>query len=172
MLPRKLRSATLVALAALTGGCSATNAQRDAPSTPQELAGCYRLELWPGESGPAVEQRRAAWGSAPVLKLDTMQLTAWPSLTQQYGTVFVAYSITASGQVRDHPFNYWRFMDGDSLYVGHPGALAGVSMKLRIEGQDLSGSITSFTDVRMEGRPSTATTPIRARRMECPPDAR
>jgi len=167
-----LRSLALMSAVGLAGAGSASNAQRETPFSPEQVAGCYRLELWPDESGGQVERRRAAWGSAPILKLDSIKLTAWPSLVQQYGTVFVAFSITESGQVRDHPFNYWRFMDGDSLYVGHPGALAGVSMKVRIEGQDLSGSITSFTDVRMEGRPSTATTPLRARRVECPPSGR
>jgi hypothetical protein len=130
------------------------------------------LELYPDESGADAEKKRAEWNIPEYVALESDPLTTWPSLTQQYGTVFKAFSITELGQVRDHPFNYWRFMGGDSLYVGHPGALAGVSMEVRIEGQDLSGGITSFTDVRMEGRPSTVTTPVRARRVECPRNRR
>jgi hypothetical protein len=126
------------------------------------------LDLWPDDSGPDVERRRAAWGSAPLVQLDTARLTAWPSLLQQYGTVFVAASITSEGQVRDHPFNYWRLAAEDSVYVSHPGALAGVTLALRIEGQDLRGEIFSFSDVRVEGRPLTVTSPVRARRVECP----
>ncbi|MDH3457891.1 MAG: hypothetical protein OER90_13715 [Gemmatimonadota bacterium] len=142
------------------------------PFSPEQVAGCYRLTLWPDESGPDVERRRAGWGSAPILKLDTTRLTAWPSLNQRYGTVFTAFSITESGEVRDHPFNYWRFMDGDSVYVGHPAAFAGVSIEAQIEGQDLVGTIISFSDVRREGRPSGATSPVRAVRMECPDSVR
>lgn len=171
MPPGGLRSAILVVLAALTGGCSATNARHDPPSTPQELAGCYRLELWPGESGPDMERRRGAWGSAPIVQLDTARLTAWPNLTERYGVVFVAASITEAGEIRDHPFNYWRLTAGDSLYVGHPGALAGVSMELHIEGADLRGVISSFSDVRV-GRPSTVTIPVRAQRVDCPRSGR
>lgn len=163
------RSAALIlsALWMVVGGCSASNAQRDRVTLPEQVSGCYELELWPGESGPQAERQRAAWSSAPTVKLDTAKLTTWPSLVQQYGTVFVAHSIT-EGRAWDHPFNYWRLVAGDSLFVGHPGALAGVSMTLHIEGQDLRGEITSFTDVPVEGKPTTRTAPVFARRVECP----
>ena len=167
MFLRRPGAAMLVVLAALAVACSASTAQRQVPSSPEQVSGCYRLELWPSESGPDVERRRAAWGSAPLLRLDTMRLTAWPSLVQRYGTVFVAFSITASGQVRDHPFNYWRFIGGDSVFVGHPGALAGASMELRRHGKELGGVISSFTDVWEEGRPLKVTAPVRAHRVEC-----
>ena len=157
-----------IVLTALLGGCSPSNARQEGAPLSGQVSGCYRLELWPGESGPETERRRAAWGTAPTVRLDTTRLTAWPSLLQAYGTVFVAYSITESGEVRDHPFNYWRFVAGDSLFVGHPGALAGVSMMLHMEGQDLRGEITSFSDVRVEGRPSTTKSPVLARRVTCP----
>jgi hypothetical protein len=157
----------LSALWTAVGGCSASNTQRDRLPLPEQVAGCYELEFWSGEPGPEAERQRAAWGSAPTVKLDTAKLTVWPSLVQQYGTVFVAHSIT-EGRAWDHPFNYWRFVAGDSLFIGHPGALAGVSMTLHIEGQDLRGEITSFTDERVEGKPSTGTAPVLARRVECP----
>jgi hypothetical protein len=115
-----------------------------------------------------VDRRRAAWGQAPLVQLDTTTLTAWPSLVQRFGTVFVAHSITDAGEVRDHPFNYWRFMDADSVFVGHPGALAGVTMELELRGGDLYGRISSHTDVWEEDRPSTLSAPVRAHRVECP----
>ncbi len=136
--------------------------------SPEQVAGCYRLELWPGESGPEAERKRSAWSVPPQVKLDTEPLTAWPSLVEQYGAVFVAHSISASGEFRDHPFQYWRFVDGDSLYVGHPRAFAGVSLELKIDGRDLRGQITSFTDVPAEGKPPRVTAPVLARRVECP----
>jgi hypothetical protein len=164
-----MRLALLIGLVATTlAGCSRTGAEQAEGAHPQRLAGCYGLELWPGESGTDVERRRAAWGSAPTVKLDTVRLTAWPSLLQQYGQdVFVAHSITDEGRVQDHPFAYWRFIETDSLFVGHPRALAGVSMELVIEGQDLRGVTMSFTDVSAEG-PSTSRAPVLARRIECP----
>lgn len=162
------RSISLPVLVTMMASCSASSSQRDDALSPEQVAGCYRLDVWPGESGPEAEQKRAGWNVPPFVKLDTEALTAWPSLTQQYGSVFAAYSITASGEVRDHPFHYWRFVDGNSLYVGHPRAFAGVSLDLAIEGQDLRGEITSFTDVRMEGKPSSAAAPVLARRVDCP----
>ena len=167
MLLQRLRAVTPMVLVALAGACAASTAQRQVPSSSEQISGCYRLELWPGESGPAVEQRRAAWGSAPLVQLDTVRLTAWPSLVQQYGIVFTAYSITSSGEVRDHPFNYWRFVGGDSVFVGHPGALAGVSMELQLQGQDLHGVMSSFSDEWEEGRSSKVIAPVRAHRVEC-----
>jgi len=158
----------LIGLAAVLAGCSRSGAQQDEATHPRRLAGCYSLELWPGESGPDVERRRAAWGSAPTVKLDTAVLTGWPGTTQQYGNVFVAHSITDAGRVQDHPFGYWRFTGSDSLFVGHPGAFAGVSMELAIDGQHLRGEIRSFTDVVSEDKPSTSSGPVLARRVECP----
>jgi hypothetical protein len=161
-------SVSLLVLVAMTANCSASSAQRGDALSPERVAGCYRLDLWPGESGPEAEQERAAWSVPPQVKLERDTLTAWPSLVQQYGTVFLAHTISASGEVRDHPFQYWRFVNGDSLYVGHPRAFAGVSLDLEIEGRDLRGQITSFTDVRMEDKPSRVTAPVLARRVECP----
>lgn len=159
-------------LAGFAGACSASNTQRDVLSSPEQVSGCFQLELYPDESGPDAEKERAEWNIPEYVVLGSDPLTTWPSLTQQYGTVFVATSVTADGQTRDHPFNYWRFTTGDSLYVGHPGALAGVSLALHIEGQDLRGEIASFTDVRVEGRSSAVTAPVRAKRVECPSDRR
>ena len=161
-----MRFVMLTGLAATLAGCSSSGAQNEAH--PQRLAGCYELELWPGESGPEVEERRAAWGNAPVIKLDTTALTGWPGITRQYGEAFVAYTITDAGRVQDHPFGYWRFMGNDSLFVGHPGALAGVSMKLVIDGQGLHGEMMAFTDVVSADRPSTSRAPVLARRVDCP----
>jgi hypothetical protein len=157
----------LIGLATMLAGCSRSGAQQT-DARPQRLAGCYRLELWPGEAGPEVERRRAAWGTAPIVRLDTTALTGWPAVTQQYSNAFVAHSITERDGVQDHPFGYWRFMGHDSLFVGHPGALAGVSMEVAIEGQNLRGEIRSFTDVLSPDRPSTSTSPVLAHRIECP----
>jgi hypothetical protein len=158
----------LIGLAAALASCSGSGAQQSEGPQPRRVAGCYSLTLWPGESGPEMERRRAAWGSAPLVKLDTVALVGWPSVTQRYGQAFAAQSITDAGRIQDHPFGYWRFMGSDSLFVGHPGALAGVSMELVIRGQDLGGEIVSFTDVPREGRPSTAKSPVLARRVTCP----
>lgn len=163
-----MRLAMLIGLAAILAACSRSGAEQAEGAHPQRIAGCYGLELWPGESGADVERRRAAWGNAPTVKLDTVRLTAWPSLLQLYGeNVFVAQSIMEDRRVQNHPFAYWRFIGTDSLFVGHPRALAGVSMALMIEGQDLRGETRSFTDVSVEG-PSTSSAPVLARRIECP----
>jgi hypothetical protein len=122
-----------------------------------------------GACSASIAQQEA---SSPDRVVDTERLTAWPGLVQQYGVVFVAYSVTALGEVRDHPFNYWRFMGEDSLFVGHPGALAGVSMELQVRGQDLHGVINSFSDVWEGDKHSTVTTSVRAHRVECPGNGR
>ena len=158
----------LIGLATVLTGCSRSGAQDEA-AHPQRLAGCYSLELWPGESGPGVEHRRATWGNAPIVQLDTTRMKDWPSLLKQYGPdVFVALSITDAGRVQDHPFAYWRFTGIDSIYVGHPRAFAGVDLALAFDGQDLSGEIRAFTDVAAEDTPSTSSAPVLARRVDCP----
>lgn len=156
-------------LAAAISGCGAARAPEAQASLQDSVAGCYELRLWPDRSDPAVEEERAAWGLMPIVQLDTLPLTDWPHLRQQYGEVFAARSYLEGGRAFDHPFGYWRPEDGDSLFVGHPMALAGMSMMLAVAGTNLEGLMTSFTDVLEEGRPSTVTAPVRALRIECPP---
>jgi hypothetical protein len=159
----------LILLLAAIAGCSAARAPEAQTSLQDSVAGCYELRLWPDRSDPAVEEERAAWGFMPIVQLDTLPLTNWPHLQQQYGDVRVARSYLEGGRAFDHPFGYWRPAEGDSLFVGHPMALAGMSMTLAAAGENLEGRMTSFTDIIEEGRPSTVTAPVRAFRIECPP---
>ena len=150
-------------------GCGTARAPEAQTSLPNSAAGCYELLVWPDRSDPAVEEERAAWGRTPIVELDSLPLTEWAHLQQEYGAVFVARSYLEGGRAYNHPFGYWRPAAGDSLFVGHPMALAGLSMTLAVAGTNLEGLITSFTDVLEEGRPSTVTAPVRARRIQCPP---
>lgn len=135
----------------------------------ETVSGCYRLELYPGETGADAEKKREEWIFPPYVQLEPDPLTGWPSLQQRYEQVFVARTRDETGSVKTAPFAYWRPLDGDSLYVGHPGALAGMSMTLRVVGRDLEGEIRAFTDVRPEAvARGTVSAPIRARRVECP----
>ena len=106
----------LLSNVAFVVGCGATHSQEQDAPMQDRVAGCYRLELWPGESGPEAEEKRAGWNIPPGVALETAVLTGWPSLTQQYGeNVFVARSFDAAGQWRSTPFGYWRPLGGDSL---------------------------------------------------------
>lgn len=158
----------VILLVAAIAGCSAARAPEAQTSLLDSVAGCYELALWPERSDPGVEEERAAWGLMPVVELDTVPLADWPHLRQQYGEVYVARSYLEGGRAFDHPFGYWRPAEGDSLFVGHPMALAGMSMTLVVAGANLEGLMTSFTDVLEERRPSSVTAPVEGRRIECP----
>ncbi len=135
----------------------------------EAVSGCYRLELYPDETGADAEKKRAEWHIPEYVALESEPLTDWPSLLQTYDQVFVARTLDQAGAARATPFNYWRPVEADVLYVGHPGALAGLSMTLRIVGENLEGEILAFTDVRPQaGGTGKASAPIRARRVECP----
>jgi hypothetical protein len=162
----------MAAVLVLVSACSAARAPEAQTSLQDSVAGCYELRLWPERADPEAEEERATWGLMPIVELDTLPLTDWPQLAQQYGEVFVARSYLEGGRAFDHPFGYWRPAEGDSLFVGHPMALAGMSMTVAPVGEDLEGLMTSFTDILEEGRPSSVTAPVRALRVECPPDSR
>ena len=165
-----LRSAGLSAAIALgiSGGCVGSAQRPGAP--PPAIAGCYQLTLWPDEQGPEAEEKRAAWRVPTIVRLDTAVFTAWPSLTQRYGDSVHQARGFWDGRWQEHPFIYWRPHPGDSIYVGHPGALAGVSLVLHTRGQILRGLMTAHTDtpITTPADRARSTAPVEARRLTCP----
>lgn len=133
------------------------------------LAGCYRIEVWPEGSGPQAEAERPRWNVPEIIRLDADPMTEWPSLAQRLGEVFVART-WLEGRWTEHPFAYWRTAAaGDSVYVAHPAAFAGLTLELATGEEGLEGQVVSFTDVRREAQPSGATAPVRVVPVACPP---
>lgn len=156
-----------VLLLVIGAGCA--GGQR--PQTlPGAIAGCYQLTLWPDETGLTVEERRAVWRVPTVIRLDTAGFTAWPSLTRRYGDSLYSARGWWEGRWQEQPFIFWRPLAGDSIYAGHPGALAGVSLVLAIRGEILRGVITAHTDtpIRDSAARARSRAPVEARRVSCP----
>jgi hypothetical protein len=169
---RRPRSSTLGALGAelsIMIGAGCAGGQRPG-ALPVAVAGCYRLTLWPDEPGPDGDEKRAAWRVPTMIRLDTAILTAWPSLTGRFGDSVYQAGGFWEGRWREQPFNFWRPYSGDSIYVGHPGALAGVSLVLDIRGETLRGVMTAHTDTPITDRARRArlSAPVEARRVPCP----
>lgn len=157
----------LVLALVIQASCSAGGSRPRLEQQPEDLAGCYRLELFPDATGPEAEARRAAWNIPSGLGLSTEPLEGWPSMQQRYGEVFAARSYDETGAALNHPFNYWR-VAGDSIVAGHPGALAGLQLTLVREGSELRGWVRAFTDVRVGDEPGADTASVAAVRIECP----
>lgn len=160
---KRVEFGALCWLFAMIGGCGVARTQEAEMPIQERVAGCYRLELQGDPTG---------WRLPSGIVLEAEPLAAWPHLERRYGTVFVARTLADSGKLVDHPFGYWRPLGHDSLFVGHPGAFAGLSMELELVGKDLAGQITAFSDVEEEGQPSRAAAAILARRVDCPTEHR
>jgi hypothetical protein len=96
--------------------------------------------------------------------------TAWPSLTQRYGDSVHQAGSWVEGRWQDYPFIYWPPDPGDSIYVGHPGALSGITLILEVRGQTYRGVITAHTDTPITdpAGPARSSAPVEARRVPCP----
>lgn len=172
-------SLTLISLVAgalvwNAGGCAGSQSRQQdqadpgAQSARASVTGCYRIEVWPEGSDPEAEARRAGWNVPEVVRLTPDPLTEWRALGERYDSVFVART-WLEARWADHPFGYWRpAAAGDSVYVGHPAAFAGLTLELARRGDGLEGRIIAFTDVRREGQPSRTTAPVTATPVACP----
>jgi hypothetical protein len=158
------------ALGLVLATCAGCAGSGQRPGSLPPVAGCYALTLWPDEQGPAADARRAAWTVPAIIRLDTAVFTAWPSLTQRYGDSVHQASSWLEERWQEYPFIYWRPHPGDSIYVGHPGALSGITLVLDIRGQTYRGVITAHTDTPIVDRADRARSfaPVEARRIPCP----
>lgn len=167
----KIDASLILLLAAFAAACANRGQEETAMTmTPESLAGCYELALWPDEMGAQADARRAEWSVPSIVRLETARMTAWPSLINRYGDDVYQARAWSEGRWQDHPFAYWRKQGTDSIYVGHPGALAGVSLMLQSQGDELAGVMTAHTDVRQVGDTAAArpSAPVRARPVDCP----
>lgn len=123
--------------------------------------GCWRLETTSGPGGP-----RPGIGLPVGLRLDSARYTG-PRADSGPSTFFIARSLFAD-RVQDHPFGAWSRPGADSLWVGHPGAYAGVTIRAAGTGDTLLGRIQPHTDVRRPGQqPEPVVYAIRLVRTSC-----
>lgn len=162
------------ALVSQAGGCASSQSRQPdqgdpgARSARASPTGCYRIEVWPEGSDPEAEAKRARWNVPEIVLLTPDPLTEWRALVERYDSVFVART-WLEGRWADHPFGYWRpEAGGDSVYVAHPAAFAGMTLELARSDDGFEGRIIAFTDVRREGQPSRSTAPARAVPVACP----
>ena len=97
------------------------------------------------------------WG----IRLDSAELTGWPTLDARGGGR-AAVTLKAEGPA-DHPFGYWRELDGDSIEVGYPAG-GGIALRLARGELEMSGSARDLGDVN----PSAARPAVRLTRAQCP----
>lgn len=187
--PNGLPFVVLVTVMAVASSCASPGDTREAPSSPQRLAGCWSLQVgeWsaperqepidPDPLPPGVElarpdttpEDRDPEAGLPIgIRLDSLHLTGWPALARRgEEPAYRAVSLTQAG-TRDHPFGYWRPLPPDSLVVGHPAAYAGTILRLRVAAPDtLRGSARAFTDVAEGGRSGDRTASVELRRTGC-----
>lgn len=137
--------------------------------SPVDLIGCYQVTVHPD----GTEADRASWSLPSVIRLSDGPVPEWPGLRQQFGDSVYQVRSWQQERWRDIPFAYWRPVEGDSIHLAHPGALAGVTMVLAVPGDTLEGRITTHTDVLRPGEtvPRTSSAPVEARRVTCPDGA-
>lgn len=100
--------------------------------------------------------------------LDSLPLQGWDRFAERYEKVFQARTFeTPSARAGDTPFAYWRPLEGNSVVVGHPGAMAGMTLRMRERSGELGGTILAFTDVMTPGRTGRDSTAVRIMRTPC-----
>ena len=168
MRPRSEALMSILLFVTIATACA--NRAQDTGFAAETVAGCYETQLWPWESGSEADAKRAGLKIPALIRLASDHMTEWPVLNRRYGDdVFQAYS-WVNGRWRDHPFNYWRPAAEDSIYAGHPGALAGGGLSLAAVDDGFEGLIVTHTDVLQPGDTIGAkgSAPIALRPVDCP----
>ena len=108
-----------------------------------------------------------------LVALSVEPLQGWPAFSERFdGRVFGAHAFTESGRPTDVPFAYWRPRDRDGVVVGHPGALAGVTLEFWREEGEVRGRALAFTDViSPDGETGRDSTLLEVQATACPGDA-
>lgn len=148
-------SALPLAALLLASACASTGSA----NAPERLAGCYYFL-----QDATAESLRLPWG----VRLVDEPLDGWPALQQLEG-VRLATTLTPEGD-EDHPFGYWRPLEGDSVQIGYPAG-GGLSLRLMPEPDlaHLEGIARPVGDVRpLDGDAAPGPTPVRLMRARCP----
>ena len=125
----------------LAGSCHG-DPEEVAPPAADSLAGCWALEVAPADGGDWRPVDRP--GVPPAVRLEAVRLDSAEVPGRQPARR--ARSLV-DGRERDHPFAAWRFLREDSLWVGHPAAYAGHTLRLARGGDTLVGTLATYTDV-------------------------
>jgi hypothetical protein len=133
------------------------------------VAGCYRLDdgTWRADSVRAGDVSTKFTPLA--FELAEEVLRGWDPIQSSDRPMFVVRDPLTRRS--DASFTYWQLVDSTSetIRIANPLALAGATLTLRIDGRDLAGTITVFTDAIEKDKPYEVTRPVRARRITCPP---
>jgi hypothetical protein len=131
-------------LVTAAGACAGEGGDRladeEGPSAAEVASGwqgCYTLSA-----------EEEGWRLPRAVALDSLPLQGRESFTARYEQVFRARSYReGESEARDTPFAYWRPVGADSAVLGHPGALAGVTLRIARDGDGVRGTALSFSDV-------------------------
>lgn len=164
---RKLQRLFLALLVpALFSGCGGGGAgegegagSESVAAGPSAWAGCYTL-------APQAE----GWRVPAAVALDTASLEGWEAFSRRHeGRVYRARSFQSlEGSPGDSPFAYWRPLGtGDSVSLGHPGALAGMTLRMTRREGAIKGTLLTFTDALTPGESGRDSTTARVERVPC-----
>jgi hypothetical protein len=121
------------------------------------IAGCYYFER-----DAAADQLQLPWG----VRLLDRPLEGWP-LARQYEGVRVATTLTGQDEA-DHPFGFWRPLNGDSIQIGYPAG-GGLSLRLDIQPGRLAGTAHPVGDALPLGAtPDRTPRPVALMHARCP----
>lgn len=131
------------------------------------LAGCWAVESGEWVDTPEQLEPPDAWAdSASVtwsLRFDTVPPPMFPEARPEARRA----DTFLEGAWRDHPFQRW-WTAGDSLFIDHPAAFAGTTLRL-VSGDDgFTGVATAHTDAQVAGEPTESYAAIRLRPAACP----
>lgn len=130
------------------------------PSSPVELAGCWSLETGRTDGGPWEPVDPARLPEA--VRLDSVRIGA--GYGAAFDSAYRAWSIVDGG-LRDHPFRAWRLVDADSVWIGHPAAYSGYTLRLGPVADTLTGRLVVHSDVLGDSAPPPR--PARLVRNDC-----
>lgn len=149
---RLIRNAGAAGLTVLAAACASAGQGSDSAVAP----GCYYFE-----QDDVARQLQLPWG----IRLLEGPLEGWPAV-QQYEGARLATTLTGQDEA-DHPFGYWRPLDGDSILVGYPAG-GGLSLRLVSDSGRMTGTARPVGDATLEAqRPSY---PLRLVHARCPED--
>lgn len=148
----------------LAGGCARTGGEDSAPDEARsesealaEWRGCYALSVEDPD-----------WRLPAAVALDSVPLQGWEAFSERYERVLQVRSFgERTSRSRDTPFAFWRPLEGDSITLGHPGALAGVTLRLGREEEGGRGMALAFTDAIEPGESGRDSTTVRLAPLPC-----
>ena len=141
------------------------------PDSLLALVGCYELVPGKWQTDSLLSRIYSVRAVPTKFRLDSARIKGWPMLQSDSAPTYVVTAYLEPGHSAGLLTAWSRYSRArDSISVGQPLPMAGVTLVLAPVGQDLVGTMRTFTDQIVPGEAHTATVPIGARRTTCPSD--